>query len=273
MPEGDSVVRVAAALTRALAGAEVLGSDFRTPATAGVDLSGCRGLETGTHGKHLFTRFERGGESFCLHTHLGMDGRWRLQDPIAAPGRRLPATDHRIRVVLHTDRGSVIGTELPVLEMLGPRAEADLLARLGPDLLGPDFDPTGLEASLVRAAAHRHDDIGTLLLDQEVVAGLGTVLASETLFLAGISPLRIVAALEPATLRRLYRRARTIAQLSVRTGQRVTTGDRRRGREYWVYGRQGRPCRRCGTPVTRSQVSQHLRSLWWCPACQPPPTP
>jgi len=111
--------------------------------------------------------------------------------------------------------------------------------------------------------------IGEALLDQRIVAGLGTVYRAELLFLRGVNPWTPAADVsDPEGLLALARRL-LLAHRGTFT--RVTTGDRRRGQELWVYGRQGQPCRRCGTPVRRGMQGSDLeeRVIYWCPRCQP----
>lgn len=265
MPEGDSVVRTARALDRALAGQVLVASDFRVPALATLDLSGAICLRTDTHGKHLLTRFRRGDEQVTVHSHLGMDGQWR----VLHPGRRAPVPAHLVRAVWETGAATVIGTELKELRVVTPAAEAALLAVLGPDLLAEPWQP-GAAVAALRDAAGR--PAAEALLDQQVVAGLGTVLVSEVLFLLGVAPTAPLGTADPV---RLVTLARQVMVASVRQGHRTTTGNSRRGQGYWVYGRGGRPCRRCTTPVRGTAVGPpaRTRTVWSCPGCQPAPGP
>jgi endonuclease VIII len=145
-------------------------------------------------------------------------------------------------------------------------AENRILGQLGPDVLGPDWDA----AEATRRLLARPDrEVGEALIDQSVMAGPGNVYRSEACFLAGIDPRTAVAAVEDPTglvalMEDLMRRNRS-------GGRRVTTGDPRRGHELWVYGRRGRPCRRCGTSI-RSFLQgsgAEARIAFACPSCQP----
>lgn len=261
MPEGDSVVRTARLLDRALAGQRLIGSDFRVPALATLDLSGAQVEGTRTRGKHLLTDLTTPDGALVLHSHLGMDGRWQE----ARTGAGVRGSAHLVRVVLRTPRGQVVGSSLRTLEVLPAEQVDERLRHLGPDLAEEGWArPEGL-ARLV-AAGDR--PVGEALLDQRVVAGLGTVLVSESCFLRGVSPLRPVG--EVADPQALLTTASRVLVVSIARGFRTTTGDRQRGRDLWVYGREGQPCRRCGTPVRRSTVgvAPRQRSLWWCPSCQ-----
>src|SRR5215469_8022271 len=134
MPEGDTVWRTARRLDEALAGQVLTCSDFRVPRFATTDLTGRAVTETVSRGKHLLTRVDGG---LTVHTHLRMDGSWRIRPA----GGYLPR-DHRIRLVLGNDRRQALGYQLGVVEVLPTRSEARAVGHLGPDLLGPDWDAT-----------------------------------------------------------------------------------------------------------------------------------
>ena len=104
------------------------------------------------------------------------------------------------------------------------------------------------------------------------MAGIGNLWAVETLFLRGVGPWRPVGGVDAAAALRLARRMMSYAL--THPGQ-VTTGDTRRGRTHWVYGRAGQPCLRCGTPVAVRDATgrPYERETWWCPSCQPGPAP
>lgn len=114
MPEGDTVHQAAGRLHQALAGQELTVSDLRVPRLATVDLTGRTVVEVVARGKHLLTRLEGG---LTLHSHLRMDGSWR----IFAPGERWRGgPGHQIRAVLGTASRTAVGYRLPVLELLRP---------------------------------------------------------------------------------------------------------------------------------------------------------
>ena len=99
MPEGDTVFRTAQLLERSLSGHVLTGSDFRVPQHATADLAGGTVVETVSRGKHLLTRVDRDGQRWTLHTHLKMEGSWRVFER----DRRWNPRAHEIRVVLETD--------------------------------------------------------------------------------------------------------------------------------------------------------------------------
>ncbi|MFD3698250.1 Fpg/Nei family DNA glycosylase [Streptomyces sp. NPDC058646] len=266
MPEGDSVHRAAARLHAALAGRPLTRSDLRVPRFATADLTGRTTLEVVPRGKHLLARFEGG---LTLHSHLRMDGAWRVF-PAGAPWHGGPA--YEIRAVLGTAEHTAVGYRLPVLELLRTADEDRAVGHLGPDLLGPDWDPD-LAAANLRAAPER--PLGEALLDQRNLAGIGNIYKSELCFLAQVTPWTPVGTLPDATLPRLAAAAQRLLAANTGVpgrfgGHRNTTGSRRPGQDLFVYGRTHRPCLRCGTPVR--EAPQDGRPTYWCPRCQPGPT-
>ena len=269
VPEGDTIWLAARQLREALAGAVLVRCDLRVPKLATVDLSGRLVEDAVSRGKHLFVRFQGG---WTLHSHLRMDGTWR----IFAPGARWtggPA--HQIRAILATADRVAVGYRLPVLELLRTAEEEAAVKHLGPDLLGPDWDP---DEALRRLISSPERAIGETLLDQRVMAGVGNVYKSELCFLAGVTPWTPVEDVpEPA---RLVASAHELLEENKARFGRVTTGDTRPGRSLWVYNRAPRPCLRCGTPVRSAMqvpgeapTSDRARTTYWCPRCQQGPAP
>jgi endonuclease-8 len=262
VPEGDVVWRTARQLHRALAGRVLTRSDFRVPRYATADLTGRVVTEALSRGKHLLIRVGAGAAAgpVTVHSHLRMDGSWRI-----GPTGRPPPRDHRVRLVLANDAWQAVGYLLADVRVVPAAQEGLLTGHLGPDLLGPDWDA----AEAVRRLSARPDrPIGEALLDQRNLAGIGNLHKSEVLFLRGVSPWRPAGAVaDPVGLVELARRL--LEANKDRIGQ-VTTGDRARREQTWVYRRRGLPCRRCGTPVREADQGEGAeRSTFWCPCCQP----
>ncbi|MGV9772939.1 Fpg/Nei family DNA glycosylase [Streptosporangium sp. NPDC003464] len=258
MPEGDVVYRAAGRLGRALDGRVLTRSDFRVPRHATADLTGRTVLENVSRGKHLLTRIEGG---LTVHTHLRMDGSWQ----ISPAGRRPPPGDV-VRLVLANAEWQAVGVRLGVVDLVATDEERRLVGHLGPDLLGPDWDP----AEAVRRLLERPGTaIGEALLDQRNLAGIGTIYRAETLFLAGVSPWRPVGAVEDVG--RVVTLAQRLMHANRERPERVTTGDLGPGRGSWVYGRAGRPCLRCGQRISRGEMGAQPqeRLIFWCRHCQP----
>jgi endonuclease-8 len=250
MPEGDTVWHTAAVLREHLAGRTLTRCDIRVPRFATVDLTGQVVDEVLSRGKHLFIRV--GPAS--VHSHLKMDGSWRI-------GKRPVRVDHRTRIILEANGIRAVGDDLGVLEVLERERDGDVVAHLGPDLLGEDWDPARAAANLT---AHPDRPIGEALLDQRVLAGIGNVYCNELCFVSGHLPTAPVSAV--ADPHRLVSRARDMLWTNRFRWNRCTTGDTRAGRQLWVYGRGGRPCRRCGTRITYDGTGE--RVAYWCPSCQ-----
>ena len=250
MPEGDTVFNTAAKLREALEGKTLTRCDVRVPRYATVDLTGQRVDEVVSRGKHLFIRV--GAAS--IHSHLKMDGSWRV-------GRRPARIDHRARIILDAGDIRAVGIDLGVLEILERDRDGEVVAHLGPDLLGEDWDPAVAAANLT---ARPDRPIAEALLDQGVLAGVGNVYCNELCFVSGHLPTAPVSDL--AEPRRLVSRARDMLWANRFRWNRCTTGDTRAGRQLWVYGRGGQACRRCGTLIAYDDTGD--RVAYWCPACQ-----
>ncbi|OSC27661.1 DNA glycosylase [Mycobacterium vulneris] len=250
MPEGDTVWHTAAVLREHLVGGTLTRCDIRVPRFATVDLTGQVVDEVLSRGKHLFIRV--GAAS--IHSHLKMDGSWRV-------GNRPARVDHRARIILETDSVRAVGVDLGVLEVLERERDGDAVAHLGPDLLGEDWDPALAAANLM---ADPDRPIAEAMLDQRVLAGVGNVYSNELCFLFGHLPTAPVR--DIADPRRLVSRARDMLWLNRFRWNRCTTGDTRTGRQLWVYGRSGQACRRCGTRINFDDSGE--RVTYWCPSCQ-----
>lgn len=260
MPEGDTVWLTARRLHRALAGRELSLADLRVPQHATAELRGQTVKEVVSRGKHLLTRTS---EDVTLHTHLGMDGSWR----ILHAGRTVPGPgDHRVRVVLGNAEWVAIGSLLRVVELLPTGREDTAVGHLGPDLLGSDWDP---EEAVRRLTEAPDEAIGDALLDQRNLAGIGNLYKAELLFLRGVHPWTPVS--DVKDLDRMVKLARQLLWTNREHPEQSTTGDLRRGRSQWVYGRGGEPCRRCATLVARGEQGPagRQRVTFWCPTCQP----
>ncbi len=263
MPEGDTVFRAAARLHVALAGRELTRTDFRWPSIATVDLSSSRTIEVVSRGKHLLQRVDGPDGAVTIHSHLRMEGSWRVA------GRGGLVTGARdVRAVLETPDTMAVGRRLGMLDIVRTSAEHTLVGHLGPDLLGADWDLERAVANVRRAPA----TLVAALLDQRNLAGLGTFWACETLFVQRLNPWLPAATVPEPVARALIERAQRLIEVGTRHDVQSTTGSYVRGQNAYVHARSGLPCRRCGETV-RVQLdgpATQERTIFFCPRCQGP---
>ncbi|MFJ8663555.1 Fpg/Nei family DNA glycosylase [Streptomyces sp. NPDC093795] len=258
MPEGDTIWQAAHRLHTALAGRVLTRSDLRVPRFATADLTGRTLLDVTPRGKHLLARIEGG---LTLHSHLRMDGAWRVY---ATGERPRGGPDHQIRAILGNAESTAYGYRLPVLELIRTTEESRVVGHLGPDLLGPDWDP---DEAVRRLTADPARTLGEALLDQRNLAGIGNVYKSELAFLAGVTPWLPVGELAPDVPARLVVTAHRLLEANKdRPDRRTTTTRHAAGTPLHVYGRGGHPCLRCGTPIRKAELGD--RVTYWCPGCQ-----
>lgn len=261
MPEGDTVFRAAAKLHRALAGHPLVRAEVRWGSKTIPDLIGRRTLQVVPRGKHILHRIEGG---LTVHSHLRMEGSWRVVRNERLGPRELRQSS--IRAVFGTAAQTAIGRRLGVLDIVRSSHEHTAVGHLGPDILGADWD----HAAVVQTIAVDPRPVGEVLLDQRVLAGIGTLYDAETLFLERIQPWMPADRLDEATVLRMLQRAHRL--LSAGTGHDVqsTTGSRRPGEEVYVHARSGRPCRRCASVVRVAMIgaAPRERTMFYCPTCQ-----
>ena len=256
MPEGDTIHRAAARLRPVLEGRTL--TRFEAPRVVGRTPSvGSTVTSVEAKGKHLLIAFSDG---LTLHTHMRMTGSWHIY----RSGERWQKAPWMARAIVAVDSGyEAVCFNAPVVEVHDQRDPSPRpgLAALGPDLCLDDVD---LDAAVerMRPLAGPADEIGNVLLDQRVAAGIGNIYKSETLFACGVDPFTPVGELDDAGRRRLLATASRLLRANLGSGPRTTTQG-----GLAVYGRTGRPCRRCGTPVRSARQGQN-RMTYWCPSCQ-----
>ena len=198
--------------------------------------------------------------------HLGMSGSLRVL-PAATPAG---PHDH---VDLSLDSGRVLRFTDPrrfgCLLWQAPGSTHDLLAGLGPEPLEPGFDGDYLFAR----AGGRSAPVKTFLMDQRTVVGVGNIYAAEALFLAGIHPARAAGRVARARYGALAEAVKQVLAHAIARGGTTLRDflgpDGAPGyfeQELLVYGREGQPCRTCGTPLRGSRLGQ--RATVYCPRCQ-----
>jgi len=264
MPEGDTIFRAARTLHQALAGKVVTRFETVLPKLARVDdqtpVAGRRIERVEAAGKNLIMSFS---DDLILRTHMRMNGSWHIY----RTGERWQRPRSDMRIVIATEDFVAVGFNIPVAEFHTARtlARADDVRLIGPDLLGSSFDA---EEILRRMRARPGSEIANVLLNQRVLAGIGNVYKSETLFIAGVSPFASVESLDDSALNRVIAIARKLLRYNASPGTnaRRTTGSMRDADALYVYGRAGKPCRKCGTPIEKQLQNERL--TYWCPRCQ-----
>jgi endonuclease VIII len=275
VPEGDTVWRQARNLDAALAGQVLTGCDLRVPAFATVDFTGETVASVRSRGKHLlmFVGGPGAAADHVIHSHLSMEGIWDIY-PASPKGRsakwRRPA--HTARAVLSTGKATAVGFSLGQLEVLPAARLGDAVGHLGPDLLGPGWDP---DEALRRLTADPARPVGLALLDQRNLAGIGNIYRNELCFLGGVHPETPVEAVP--NLPRMIDLAKRLLEANKDRPVRSTTGGPARGdAAMWVYGLAGKPCKRCGSHLRHATQADpaaptHVpRDIYFCPHCQPP---
>jgi endonuclease VIII len=274
MPEGDTIFRTAHTLQLALAGHVVTGFETVLPALARVHhdqpVTGRTVTAVRSAGKHLL--IELTGD-LVLRTHMRMSGSWHIY----RPGERWRRGRQAMRIVIATSEYVAVAFDVPVAEFLSSH---DLerhgeLNALGPDLLDEEFDASEAVRRLHAAATA---PLGDALLNQRLLAGVGNVFKSEVLFVCRLDPFRTVGSLDEAQVTELVKAARRLLRDNVvqplGSGEPTWGGARRTTRSLnpaarlWVYGRGGKPCRRCGTAIEYRKQGPDARGTYWCPKCQ-----
>ena len=274
MPEGDTIFRAARTLGRALTGHHItrFESVFAHLIQVYVDrpLAGCTVERVEARGKHLLMWFSNG---LVLRTHMRMNGSWHIY----RPGERWQRSRREMRILLETLAIHAVAFSVPVAELMDvsdlDRSEA--LHVLGPDPLSDTFDPAH---AVERIQARADMEIAEALLDQSAIAGIGNIFKSEILFVGRVNPFTRVRDLPADRIERLVDTALRLMRANIGegatggittySGLRVPTSRDPSARQ-WVYGRAGKPCRRCGTAISVRKHGVHARASYWCGSCQP----
>lgn len=301
MPEGPEVRRYALQLQNALEGEELVAFSARNKgAKAWLLLHSPRVLgrkieKIRSHGKHLYGIFEG---DIGFHSHLMMWGRWQVYD-----GSENPEIDRRERARLVTPNAVAILSSAPVFEIFegDPYGKIDNLATLGPDILPYEgnFDASEFQRRL-ELPENVGREIGAVLLDQRVLAGLGNYLRADVLFLCAINPYKRVQELSEAETARMCAEIPLMAARALlEAGVSIPPEMRQRllidpalsyngrivewGARHAVFRRTNLPCLQCGGPIKQKQQvvwstpdgddedepgNEKARTIYFCPTCQ-----
>jgi endonuclease-8 len=279
MPEGDTIYRAARALQKAIGGKVVTAFETGLAKLARVEdeatLVGRVVEKVESRGKWLLIYFSG---DLILVTHMLMSGSWHLY----RTGERWRMARGRMRVVIRTADWEAVAFNVPIAEFHTARSlgRHNQIPKLGPDFLAGGFTvDAGVLPLSEYGAQHPEAEIGVVLLNQRVLAGLGNVYKSEVMFAAGVNPFRVMRTLTRREIEVLVGFAQRYMKVNVADGKddgivtysegRRTTNAMNREERFWVYRRQGQECRRCGSTVVTRKQGEQARSTYWCPECQP----
>jgi endonuclease-8 len=278
MPEGDTIFRTARALSRALVGRPITAFRSNYPLLTrfhdDTPLTGQQVERVESRGKWVLIYFSGGG---ILVTHMLMSGSWHIY----RPGETWQQPGRNMRIVLENSICQAIGFRVPVAQMHTATSLARDRRIPSPtgDVLNPQFDAANVAKRLLVCAS---EEIGDVLLHQEVLAGVGNVFKSEVCFVTGVNPFCRVADLRADEIDALIHTSQKLVAANVLedSGDTIVTyrGQHRRtahtsdpSASLWVYGRSQEPCRRCGDPIRRRIQGPDARVTFWCQQCQPMP--
>ncbi|MGD0648480.1 MAG: DNA-formamidopyrimidine glycosylase family protein [Acidobacteriaceae bacterium] len=279
MPEGDTIYRAARALQKALGGKVVSAFETGLAKLASVDddtpLVGRTVEKVEARGKWCLIFFSG---DLILVTHMLMSGTWHIY----RTGEKWWQPTNRMRVAITCGDYQAVAFNVPIAEFHTARSleRNSQIAGLGPDVLADEFSiEAGVRALRERAASHPTDEIAEVLLNQRVLAGVGNVYKNEVAFAAGVNPFRQMITITEPEMMAMIEASHKYMKANVRdgsgdgiityTGNRRTTHSMDSSDRLWVYGRQGKECRRCGASILMRKQGVQARSTYWCPICQP----
>jgi endonuclease-8 len=279
MPEGDTIYRAARALHKAIGDRLVTGFDTGLAKLASLHddqpVIGRRVEKVEARGKWCLIYFSG---DLILVTHMLMSGSWHIY----RTGERWWMPRSKMRIAITCGEYQAVAFNVPIAEFHTARSveRSSQIPKLGADILSDEFTAdAGVEAMRAFAAAQPEAEVGVMLLNQRVMAGLGNVYKSEVAFAAGVNPFRQMSTITlgemevMADVSQRYMRANVEDGagdgIVTYSGNRRTTHAMDRGDRLWVYGRQGQECRRCGGAIEMRKQGEQVRSTYWCRVCQP----
>ena len=264
MPEGDNVLRAATVLGRELTSRTITKLRLHDRGEI-AELAGKRVEKIEAQGKHMFVHFDA---PWVLRVHLGMNGRWRRIH--VREKASIPAT---VRIESGDVAYVCLGSYKADLIRSAALRTNPKIARLGPDLL---HEPPDIAEAVRRAkqAGNASREIGDVVMDQRIAAGIGNIYKSETLFECRVHPRTLMYHLTEEQVRAVYEKAAALMRLNLLIrNPRIGAPIRRRptggtSKRFWVYMRRGKPCFDCGTPIEMFLQGDMARSTYFCPTCQ-----
>jgi endonuclease-8 len=262
MPEGHTVHRIANAFQADFAGRKVTITSpqgrFNTEAAlvSGLVLKRARAI-----GKQMFLEFDGGA---IVRIHLGIYGKWQFHDSATAE----ITGQVRARFISGENCADLRGPT--ICEVITKTEAKTVFNRLGPDPLNANPGNREAQRFIARVQASK-SPIGLLLMNQDVIAGIGNVYRAELLFRAQITPHRPGNLCTTEELQAIWDDAVKLLRIGVKTGfmitkERLFRKNPTKAERNWVYKREGFPCERCGASVQIELMA--TRKLYWCPGCQ-----
>lgn len=264
MPEGHTVHRIANNFNELFAGKKLTVDSPQGRFTASAKLiSNQRLTKAWAIGKQMFIEFENGQK---LRIHLGLYGKWRF---VKLKNEELPEVRGQVRARFFTETNLADLRGPTICEIIEPEELVKLEKRLGPDPLNPD-DGTEFKRFKQKIAASKVA-IGLLLMNQDVISGIGNVYRAEILYRAKINPHTPGNLLKPAQVKALWNDSVYLLEIGVKHGVMLTREgfqekDPGRAHRHHVYKRSGEPCRKCKTSIVLEVMAG--RKLYFCPKCQ-----
>lgn len=261
MPEGHTVHRIAEEFNRLFAGKPVTVDSPQGRFTDARLVSGRNLVEATAVGKQMFLHFDGGA---IVRIHLGIYGKWRFH----RDGAPEVIGQVRARFINGNNVAELRGPT--ICEVIANEQYLEVLERLGPDPLNPD--PDGQEREkFVSRASNSKTPIGLLLMNQEVISGVGNVYRAELLFRAKVDPHRPGTSVSTRKLREIWNDSVALLQVGVRHGVMITRdefldADPGKSDRNFVYKREGQKCRNCSKKVVLEVIGG--RKLYRCPGCQ-----
>lgn len=263
MPEGHTVHRNANDFNRLFAGESI---EIESPqgrfSEEAKTISGRVLIRARAIGKQLFLEFDN---DLTLRIHLGIYGKWKLH-----PAGDWPEVVGEIRARFRSAKAIAELRGPTVCEVIDESEVETVERRLGPDPL--NADPRGKECGrFVSKVLASRTSIGQLLMNQEVISGIGNVYRAELLFRAGIDPHTPGSILPRELVEKIWHDSVKLLRVGVKTSFMITrdelfTKRPSKADRNWVYKRDGQPCRNCGTNVSIEVMAG--RKLYWCSRCQ-----
>lgn len=264
MPEGHTVHRIANSFNELFAGKKLTVDSPQGRFTASAKLiSGSKLTKAWAIGKQMFLDFENGQ---TLRIHLGIYGKWRF---VKLKNEELPEVQGQVRARFFNGKDMADLRGPTICELIESPELTKIENRLGPDPLNPD-DGTQFKRFQQRIAASK-TSIGLLLMNQDVVAGIGNVYRAEILYRAKTNPHTPGNLLKPAQIRELWKDSVYLLEIGVTHGVMLTREgfqekDPGKAHRHHVYKRNGEPCRKCKTNIVLEVMAG--RKLYFCPKCQ-----